>query len=205
MSVIHGMMQSKITIGITGGSGCGKSVVSAAAESLGFVHIDTDLIAHDVILKPRYAYTELLRIFGDSILRDDGEIDRKKLGSIVFSDSEKLEILNSVTHPQIEKDVRKMLADKTVIDGAVLHKSPGILNLCDCIITVTNSDKRRIDFICARDGISRSDAKKRIQSQPGNEFYSSFADYVINSDGGKDELFDKSVEIIKRCIIEKAR
>lgn len=204
MLVKRGMMQNKLVIGVTGGSGCGKSIVSSAAESLGFLHIDTDVLGHEIILKPKPAYMQIVKEFGKSILAENGEIDRSKLGALVFADKSKLEILNSITHPQIENEVKSMLAERTVIDGAVLYKSPGLLKLCDCIIAVTNSDERRVSFICSRDGINTEAALKRIKSQPDNEFYSSRADYIINSDCDIKELFSRSVDVIKRCIIEKA-
>ncbi len=197
------MKQNKYTIGLTGGSGCGKSVVARAAVDLGFVHIDTDKLAHKIILKPSKAYYHLVESFGELILSENGEIDRKKLGAIVFSDEEKLNLLNSITHPEITEMVRNMLGDYTIIDGAVLHKTPDIVDLCDCIIAVTNSDDRRIKFICKRDNIEKDVAKRRINSQPDNAFYENFADIVIHSDCDIEELYNKSINVIKGCISEK--
>ena len=197
------MKQNKLVIGLTGGSGCGKSIVSKAASDLGFVHIDTDKLGHDVILKPNKAYYNLVEEFGDVILDANGEINRKKLGNIVFSDAEKLNKLNSIVHPAIVKKTIEALGDYSIIDGAVIHQTPEILDICDYLITVTNSDERRIKFICERDGIDAESAIKRIKSQPNNEFYESFADIVINSDSDVNDLYNKSIEIIKRCISEK--
>lgn len=197
------MKQNKLIIGLTGGSGCGKSVVAKAASDLGFVHIDTDKLGHEIILKPNKAYYELVEKFGDVILSDNGEINRKKLGEIVFSNPEKLDILNSISHPAITEKVKKMLGEYSIIDGAVLHKTPEILELCDCIIAITNSDERRIKFICDRDKIDYETAKNRIKSQPDNDFYAEFADFVIHSDCSIDELYNKSIDVIKRCIGEK--
>ena len=197
------MKQNKLVIGLTGGSGCGKSIVSKAASDLGFVHIDTDKLGHDVILKPNKAYYNLIEEFGDVILDANGEINRKKLGNIVFSDAEKLNILNSIVHPAIVKKTIETLGDYSIIDGAVIHKTPEILDICDYIITVTNSDERRIKFICERDNIDTESAIKRIKSQPNNEFYENFADIVIKSDSDISDLYNKSIEIIKRCISEK--
>lgn len=203
MLVKHGMMRNKFIIGLTGGSGCGKSVVAKAATDLGFKHIDTDELGHNVLLKPNEAYYKLVEEFGEEILNGNGVIDRKKLGNIVFSNSKKLEILNNITHPAITEVVKDMLEDLTIIDGAVIHLTPEILEMCDVIIAVTNSDDRRIDFICNRDKISVDSAKKRIQSQPDNDFYSTFADIVIHSDCDIAELYEKSKQIIMRCISEK--
>lgn len=201
--VKHGMKQSRLIIGLTGGSGSGKSVVAKAAADLGFVHIDTDKLGHEVILKPNKVYYNLVEEFGDDILDANGEINRKKLAKIVFSDSEKLKKLGSITHPAIVEKTKEMLGEYSIIDGAVLHQTQDIVDMCDYIIAVTNSDERRIRFICNRDNIDFNTAKKRIESQPGNDFYSDFADIVIHSDCEIDELYNKSLNVIKRCIGEK--
>ena len=197
------MKQNKLIIGLTGGSGCGKSIVAKAATDLGFVHIDTDVLGHNIILKPNKSYYKLIDVFGDTILGENGEIDRKKLGAIVFSDPEKLNLLNRITHPAITEMVKSMLGDYTIIDGAVLHKTPDIVELCDYVIAITNSDDRRINFICKRDNIDYETAKRRISSQPDNSFYADFADIVIHSDCDIEELYNKSIDVIKRCISEK--
>lgn len=203
MLVKLGMMQNKLIIGLTGGSGCGKSIVAKAAVDLGFKHIDADILGHKVILKPNEAYYKLINEFGEEILDENRVIDRKKLGKIVFADSEKLKMLNKIVHPAIINMTKNLLADFTIIDGAVIHLTPEIVEMCDVIIAVTNSDERRIEFICNRDGISMENAKKRIASQPDNDFYSDFADVVIHSDCDIDELYEKSKNVIRRCICEK--
>lgn len=197
------MKQNKLIIGLTGGSGCGKSVVAKAAADLGFVHIDTDKLGHEIILKPNKAYYELIDEFGEEILDDNTEINRKKLGQIVFSDMQKLKKLSSITHPAIADKTKEMLSEYSIIDGAVLHQTQEIVDMCDYIIAVTNSDERRIKFICNRDNITVDAAEKRIKSQPDNKFYSEFADIVIHSDCDIDELYKKSLDVIKRCMGEK--
>lgn len=197
------MMQNKLIIGLTGGSGCGKSVVAKAAADLGFVHIDTDKLGHEVILKPSRVYDNIVDVFGKNILDDSGEINRKKLGKLVFESHEKLQLLSSITHPAIIEKTKEMLGQYTIIDGAVIHQTKDITDMCDFIIAVTNSDERRIKFICNRDNIDITTAQNRIKSQPDNKFYEQFADIVIHSDCDIDELYNKSLEVIKRCMSEK--
>lgn len=197
------MKQNKLVIGLTGGSGCGKSVVSKAASDLGFVHIDTDILGHEVILKPNPAYYRLIDEFGKEILGENEEINRKKLGNIVFSDPEKLKKLNSIVHPVIIDTTKRMLGEYSIIDGAVIHLTKEITDICDYIIAVVNSDERRIEFICKRDNIDRETAIKRIKSQPDNDFYKNFADIIIESDSDIDDLYNKSLDVIKRCVSEK--
>lgn len=194
------MTQNKILIALTGGSGSGKSIVAKAASDLGFKHIDADLIGHDIILKPQKAYYEIVKAFGSEILDDNNEINRRKLGEVVFNDAGKLKLLCNITHPAITEKILDLLEDRTIIDGAVLYKTPDLLSKCNYIIAVTNSDERRVDFICKRDNIDREVALARIKSQPDNSFYVKNADFVINSDCDIEEMYKKSVEVIKRCI-----
>lgn len=194
------MTQNKILIALTGGSGSGKSIVAKAASDLGFKHIDADLIGHDIILKPQKAYYEIVKAFGSEILDDNNEINRRKLGEVVFNDAGKLKLLCNITHPAITEKILDLLEDRTIIDGAVLYKTPELLSKCNYIIAVTNSDERRVDFICKRDNIDREVALARIKSQPDNSFYVKNADFVINSDCDIEEMYKKSVEVIKRCI-----
>ena len=197
------MKRNKLIIGLTGGSGCGKSIVSKAASDLGFVHIDTDLLGHEVILKPNEAYYKLVKEFGKDILGENEEISRKKLGNIVFSDPKKLQTLNNIVHPAIVDMTKSMLGEYTIIDGAVIHLTKDITDMCDFIIAVVNSDERRIKFICNRDNIDRETAIKRIKSQPDSDFYKNFADIIIESDSDINGLYNKSLDVIKRCISEK--
>lgn len=199
MLVIHGMMQNNIVIGLTGGSGCGKSIFAKAAVDLGFTHIDADVIGHNIIKKGSVAYNKIICSFGKEILDENGEIIRRKLGEIVFSDADKLELLNSILHPLITNEITSMINGPTVIDGAVLHKTPDIIKLCNYIVAIINSTERRIKFICDRDKIDKTSALKRISSQPDNDFYSKIADIVIDSDSDAEALYNKSIEVIKRC------
>ena len=199
MMVIHGMMQNNLVIGLTGGSGCGKSIFAKAAVDLGFTHIDADVIGHNIIRKGNLAYDKVIDTFGRSILDENGEIIRRKLGEIVFSDTGKLETLNKILHPLITDKILSMIDGPTVIDGAVLHKTPDIIKLCKHIVAIVNSTERRIKFICDRDKIDESSALKRISSQPDNDFYSNIADFVITSDSDAESLYNKSIEVIKRC------
>lgn len=192
-------MQNNFIIGLIGGSGSGKSIVASAAADMGYTHIDTDKIGHEVILSPSHTYFKIIETFGRGIVGKDGEIDRHKLGEIVFSSKKKLELLSSLTHPAIVEKTLSIIDKKTIIDGAVLYKTPELFDICNKIIAVTNDEKRRIKFISRRDLISEDMAEIRIKSQPDNGFYESLADYVIKSDGDIDKLYNMSVETIKRC------
>ena len=155
------MMQNKLIIGLVGGSGSGKSIVASAAVDMGYTHIDTDKIGHEVILSPSKTYFKIIEEFGRGIVGKDGEINRQKLGEIVFSNNKKLELLSSITHPAIVEKTLSIIDAKTIIDGAVLYKTPELFDICNKIIAVTNDEKRRIKFISRRDLISEDMAKIR--------------------------------------------
>ncbi|HNU80250.1 MAG TPA: dephospho-CoA kinase, partial [Bacillota bacterium] len=116
-----------MVIGLTGGIASGKSTVSAKLKELGAAVIDADLLARDVVRKGEIAYNKIVQCFGADILLPGGDIDRKKLGDIVFSDKEKLELLNSITHPEIINRMKERIqelkaegAKVIVVDAAIL-------------------------------------------------------------------------------------
>lgn len=161
------MKQNKI-IGLTGGSGSGKSTVAAALRSLGAFVIDCDKIAHENMLKGGIAYNEIVEAFGGSILAASGEIDRKSLGNIVFNDKRALERLNRITHRHITDRV-KALADKsdskiTVIDAPLLYQT-GLDRLCDSVWVTDAPYDVRLKRIMERDGITREAAESRLKNQ----------------------------------------
>ena len=189
-----------LLIGLIGGSGVGKSVVCKAAESLGFAVIDADIIGHNIILKGKPAYNELVSYFGNNILLGNGEIDRKKLGKIVFSNEDKLCKLNEITHSKIDKAIADEITlcnnRVVVIDGAVLYKAP-IFQKCDIIIAVTMPIENRIQNICTRDDISYSEALLRVNSQICDDEYSNMANVTILNDKELDDMFKESVRVLK--------
>ena len=185
------MTQNSFVIGLTGGSGSGKSIAARAAVDLGFVHIDTDRACHALLLKSGGAYRQVVQAFGTGILDDEGEIVRKRLGAIVFSDAQKLRLLNSIVHPLLTEQIRASLTGDVLIDGAVLHQTP-VFGLCDKIIAVCNSRERRIEMICKRDGLTPAAAQKRIDSQPDNAAYERLADIVLYNTGSADALYKKA-------------
>lgn len=186
-------------IGLTGGSGSGKTTVGRAAADLGFYVIDADKIGHEILLKGNKAYNETVNAFGSEILAPDGEIDRKKLGGIVFSDKEKLKLLNDITHEKITKAIEKLIKicenKKVIIDAAVLFES-GMDKKCDYVIAVVSSAEERTRRICHRDGISPEAADNRIKSQQSDDFYSSKADRIIINNGNESQLYIQAKMII---------
>lgn len=201
------MKQNSITdkkiIGLTGGSGSGKSTVGRGAAGDDFLYIDADRLGQQVILKGEPAFDELINIFGDDIIGSDGEIDRKKLGGIVFSDRDKLAQLNKISHHYIKEAILKMIADTDkkgiIIDGAVIIGSI-IQEMCHVIVSVLADKEVRIERILMRDGISREMAEKRIANQPDDEFYIENSNYIIYNNKETKMAINEGAEIFRRII-----
>ena len=190
------MTQSKI-VGITGGSGCGKSHICAGLEKCGAVIIDCDKIAREVMEPGKKCLLEAAEFFGKEIL--DGEkLNRKKLGEIVFSQPDKLAALNRITHKYILESIydriEKEDAEVFVIDGAVLIES-GIE--CRKMIGILADKETRISRIMARDGLTRQEAERRISAQKPDSFYHENWDFVIYNNGDNvniDDIYKRIIE-----------
>ena len=170
----------KMLIGLTGRTGSGKSSAARIFESLGGFVADCDKVAHDVLLD-NAVKEKLCALFSDDILNRENEIDRKALGSIVFSDKKKLYELNGVVHKEIVERCLKLCQesgkDICFMDGSELESS-GADRLCDHIVVITSDEKTRLTRIMKRDSIDSKTALKRIQSQTD---YSKDAIFIDNS------------------------
>lgn len=182
------MMQNKKLIGITGGSGCGKSYISMLLKKRGIPVIDCDLVSREIMGKDTPCAEEVVRYFGDEIL-ENGEINRRKLGKIVFSDPDKLKKLNEITHKYILSSIyNRMEKDESDIvctDGATLIES-GIR--CDMMVGVLADKEIRKKRIMERDGLTEADATLRINAQKDDSFYIENCDFVIYNNSGEIDI-----------------
>ncbi|SDZ32297.1 dephospho-CoA kinase [Proteiniborus ethanoligenes] len=199
--MIAGMTQNKTKIiGLTGGIGTGKSTVSKIIQEKGFPVIDADLIAREVVNIGEPAYIETVKSFGETILRDDGSIDRKKLGSIVFNDTNLRHRLNSILHPQINKKMKEetfkysLLYRVVFLDIPLLIEELENLNssglLFDEIWLVYADETTQLKRIIERDKTDLADAIRRINAQKSIEEKLKYADVVIYNTGSIKELID---------------
>lgn len=177
--------------GLTGGSGSGKSTVSELILNRGIYVVDTDRLSRDVVRKGTQCLDELINMFGERILKEDGTLNRKMLGSIVFNNEEKLKILNRITHHYIKyaiiAEVKRCESEYVAIDGAVIIGSP-VEELCEFLVVVDADFDVRLKRVIERDGISRDYAVARLKSQMSSEEYRSRAKYVIENNGTYEEL-----------------
>ena len=171
------------TIGITGGSGAGKTSALNALRSLGVFTLDCDAIYHELLANDPDLKMELEARFA-GVLRN-GQIDRKHLGEIVFSDPDALLDLNAITHKYISKEIARRIADAehqgfsaVAIDAIALIES-GRAEKCDIVVGVTAPKEMRVSRIMARDMITREQAETRIGAQKPDSFFEENCDYVV--------------------------
>ena len=191
-------------IGLTGGTGSGKSVVSKSLLAAGAVIVDADRIAHEIILKGEPAYHEIIEYYGTGILDAEGNIIRKKLGEIVFNDKEKLAFLNQCTHKYITAEVKRQIAEakeagtaKAIIVDAPLLLEAKLETVCDLVWVVYAEPEVRAQRVMARDGITYELAKARISNQKSWEEYRAAADAVIDNSKDLVHLEKQLDEILK--------
>ena len=186
-------------IGVTGGIGSGKSVVSRIMKDLGAVVIDADSIARAVTMKGGKALEELTDYFGRDILDGNGDLNRKALADVVFKDPVKRHALESITHRHIVSRILDSVenirnsgkADIVVIDAPIPVKH-GFMDTADEVWVVTAEKETRIKRSMERSGYTYEEALDRINSQMKDEEYLQGADEVLGNDGSIEEL-EKSI------------
>lgn len=183
-----------IIIGLTGGIGSGKSAVAHFLAEFGAEVIDLDKVGHDVLSKKGNAYKKTVQEFGEETLNKDGEIDRTKLGTIVFKNPAALKKLNKFVHPEIDKIVVKKIKDlrKTdvrvvVLEAAVMQEAAKTKQADEIWVTIA-PEETVLGRLKERSVFSEGDVKARIKSQMTNEERIKKADVVIVNDGTLDEL-----------------
>lgn len=191
---------SKI-LGLTGGIACGKSTISAYLKEFGLPVIDADECSRAVVEKGSIGLEKLTEIFGNKILKNDGTLNRKALGQIVFSDSEQLSLLNSVMEPLIREEISRRLnqennADLVVLDAPLLIEQH-YDKICDFIMTIDVPKKIQLERLIERDKLSDDEAKSRIESQLSSRERNGFADVVIDSSGTVEQTRKQVIKWLK--------
>ena len=184
-------------IGITGGSGAGKTTVTKYFKKYDAEIVDADITAREIVKSGMPALEEIKKEWQDVVV--DGKLDRRALAKIVFNNDEELHKLNTITHKYIIDEINKkiMMSKKEifVIDAIALFES-GLARLCDATICVIADRDKRIKRIMERDDLTLKEAQERIDAQKSDEFYKSRADYVIynNDDGSSlEEIADRLI------------
>lgn len=183
-------------IGLTGGTGSGKGVVSASLKKRNGYVIDCDKIAHEIIAVGMPAYYELVKFFGNDILSNNNGIDRKKLADTAFSNKEKHDFLNECTHKYICIEIYKNIEIaknsngiyKFVVIDAPLLIEGGLIDICDTLWVVYADKEVRLKRIMERDNITYEQGNNRISMQMDWDELKNYADEIIDNSNGIDEV-----------------
>lgn len=197
-------------IGITGSSGAGKSIICEFLENEFKVKIiNADKIARKLSKKGTSYIIDIIKIFGKNIVDEEGELKRRKLAEIIYSNPKKREELNNCTFKYIKKEIEKeinKIKDDTVavIDAPLLFESE-LNKICDKVIGVISKRELQIERIVARDDIDYEQAEKRLEAQQSNEFYIQNCDDIIENNKNFENIKKKIEKIIEKYEIIKRK
>jgi len=186
-----------LSVGVTGGIGTEKTEVCRIFSSLGARVIQADILAKELMERDASLASAIRKEFGN-VYTPDGRLVAKALGRIVFDDSEKREILNSLVHPRVLKEItgeirklqRSQAAPVVAVEAALLFET-GSTNLFDYIIVVESGREQQLDRVMRRDGASKEDVMRRIGAQWPGEAKTDRADFVIHNTGDLESLHHK--------------
>ena len=183
-----------LEVGLTGGLASGKTFVAGVFDKLGCAVVSADRLGHEVLRRDGEAYGDVVSEFGEDILGDGGEINRKALGEIVFADPAELKKLNSLVHPHVFHKQEKLFAEiarrdpkAVVVSEAAIMIESGSYTRYDRIVVTVCPPELQISRYCEREGASEEDARARLARQMPLEEKRKYADYVIDTSGTKRE------------------
>ena len=183
-------------IGITGGTGCGKTTLLTEIEKLGGMVLDCDAIYHDLLQSDAQLLAAIDNRFPGVLI--DGQLNRKKLGSIVFADEQALLDLNAITHGAIRQSVLCKLSSPPIlaaIDAIALFES-GLSELCDITVAITAPTEDRVKRLMARDHIPEDYARSRIAAQHDEGWFRERCDEILENNGDLDSFRSKCLAFL---------
>ncbi|MBM7614825.1 dephospho-CoA kinase [Alkaliphilus hydrothermalis] len=189
-------------IGLTGGIASGKSTVSKMLSELGAVVIDADLVARKIVEKGTPALDEIKNYFGEEYILADGQLDRKKLGALVFKDETALKKLNEITHPRIIQEIKKEInchkknaPDTVIIVDAALLIEMNMVSLVEEVWLVAIPVHLQLERLMKREGIAYREANIRVHAQMTLEEKKKYAHKIIDNSGGVETLRQRLVKM----------
>ena len=191
-------------LGITGGTGCGKTTLLNCIAERGGLILDCDAIYHDLLRTDPALLSAIEARFPGTV--ENGVLQRKKLGNLVFSDEKALEDLNAITHGAVKAEVLRRLSEKprlAAIDAIALFEG-GLATLCDITVAVTAPEEARIQRLMVRDGIGRDYAKRRIAAQKSAEWFRERCDYCLENNGTQADFQKTSLAFLRKLGIMEA-
>ena len=203
-----------ITVGLTGGIACGKSFVTNLLLEKGAVIIDLDQVAREVVKPGREAWSDILSFFGQEFVDEEGNIDRQKLGQVVFSDKKKRENLNYITHRRIIEYVQKKKDEfcknpenkgKVLVIDAPLLFEAGMDKMVDKVIVIICDREVQMKRLMERDNLSKGESGKRINSQMPLEEKARYGDYIIDNSHSREHTRKQVDEVWQSLIREMSQ
>jgi dephospho-CoA kinase len=188
-------------VGLTGGVASGKSTVAAMLSDLGAVVIDADQLAREVVAKGTPGLERVVAAFGPDVLTPDGELDRPRMGTIVFADEEKRRLLEGIVHPLVFERYAELEASAPD-DGIVVHDIPllaesGRADTFDAVVVVETPAQVQVERMLRDRGWSREDAEARIAAQATPEQRRAIATYLIENTGTREDLRRRVEEVYR--------
>ena len=185
-------------IGITGGTGSGKTTLLDLIRDHGGLVLDCDAIYHKLLSTDTDLLNAIEQRFPGTV--EDGTLNRKKLGAIVFADEDALQDLNRITHGAVKQEVLRQLSQEpalAAIDAIGLFEG-GLGELCDVTVAVTAPKEARIHRLIVRDGITEEYARKRIAAQHDDDWFRERCDHILVNDGKIDAFATKCLDFLHR-------
>jgi len=179
-------VSQRLLIGLTGNIATGKSTVARMLADLGATVIDADRVAHEVMRAGTAVHAAILAAFGPEIVRTDGEIDRARLGALVFADPNALARLERIVHPAVTAEVARRIAEAptpVVVVEAIKLIEAGMAERCDSLWVTTCPSELQVQRLMADRRLSREEAELRVRAQPPQEEKVARADVVIDTGG----------------------
>ncbi|MCX5748971.1 MAG: dephospho-CoA kinase [Candidatus Saganbacteria bacterium] len=195
------MKNKKLIIGVTGPIASGKSLACRALRSMGCGVIDADLVGHKLLKRGSPAFKKVINAFPGKDICRGAQIDRKKLGGIVFGDRRMLKKLERITHPLIKKEIERRISkiqNRTVVVNAAVLEEIGLAGSMDKIIAVVSGKGKRLARLMKK--MSRTQALSRMRAQRSDKDYIKKADVVIRNDSSAGNLIKKTKEALKKII-----
>ena len=185
-------------IGITGGTGSGKTTLLNLIRDHGGLVLDCDAIYHKLLSTDTDLLNAIAQRFPGTV--EDGTLNRKKLGAIVFTDEDALQDLNRITHGAVKLEILRQLSQKpalAAIDAIGLFEG-GLGELCDVTVAVTAPKEARIHRLIVRDGITEEYARKRIAAQHDDDWFRERCDHILVNDEKIDAFATKCLDFLHR-------
>jgi len=194
-----------LQVALTGGIATGKGFVGQVFEELGCDRLEADRLGHETLRSTGEAFPEVVKLFGPEILDANGEIDRRRLGAIVFPDPARLEQLNAIVHPAVERlrqarvaEIAKTKPNAIVICEAAIYIETGAWKRFDKVVLTVCGRELQIERAMARSGWTREETEARLARQLPDDEKQKFADFVIDTSKSFEDSRRQTVEVYNR-------